>query len=77
MLDHILSHEGQVAFGKGGLTPYRADVKDDEVPRYTYSKVAKEAGGEQNLVIVDYDQEILAKGADFQAKWKKVFGIGN
>ena len=76
MLDHILSHEGQVAFWKGGLTPYRPDVKDDEVPRYTFSRVAKEAGGEQNLVIVDYDQEIIAKGPEFQAKWKKVYGIG-
>ncbi|MCC7273320.1 MAG: extracellular solute-binding protein [Alphaproteobacteria bacterium] len=76
MLDHILSHEGQVAFGKGGLTPYRADVKDDEVPRYTFSRVAREAGGEQNLVIVDYDDNIVSKGPDFQARWKKVFGTG-
>lgn len=76
MLDHILSHEGQVAFGKGGLTPYRPDVKDDEVPRYTFNSVAKEAGGEKNLVIVDYDPEILTKGPDFQARWKKVFGAG-
>lgn len=74
MLDHIVSHEGQVAFGKGGLTPYRADVKEDEVPRYTFGKVAKEAGGEQNLVVVDYDPDIVTKGPEFQARWKKVFG---
>ncbi|MGE0716378.1 MAG: ABC transporter substrate-binding protein [Alphaproteobacteria bacterium] len=76
MLDHILSHEGQVGFGKGGLTPYRQDVKDDEVPRYTFSRVAKEAGGEQNLVIVEYDDDMLAKGPEFQARWKKVFSGG-
>jgi ABC-type glycerol-3-phosphate transport system substrate-binding protein len=55
MLDFILSHDGQVAFGKGGLTPYRPDVKPSEVPRYTYSSVVQQTGGENNVILVNYD----------------------
>ena len=75
MLDYILSHDGQVGFGKGGLTPYREDVKDNEVPRPTYQGVVKQVGGEQNVVRVEYDDEGMTKGPEFQARWKKLFGI--
>ena len=75
MLDYILSHDGQVGFGKGGLTPYRPDVKPDEVPRFTFQSIAKELGGEDKLVIVKYDDEILTKGPEFQARWRKAFGL--
>jgi iron(III) transport system substrate-binding protein len=75
MLDYILSHEGQVGFGKGGLTPYRPDVEAKEVPRFTFQSVAKEAGGEDKLVIVEYDPEMVSKGPEFQAHWKKAFGL--
>ena len=50
MLDYILSHDGQVGFGKGGLTPYRPDVQASEVPRATYDGVVKEVGGEDKVV---------------------------
>lgn len=75
MLDYILSHEGQVGFGKGGLTPYRQDVQANEVPRPTYDAVVKQVGGEDKVVRVEYDDEVLAKGPEFQARWKKVFGL--
>ena len=74
MLDFILSHDGQVAFGKGGLTPYRPDVKADEVPRATYDGIVKEVGGEDNVVRVEYENDILTQGPAFQERWKKVFG---
>jgi iron(III) transport system substrate-binding protein len=75
MLDYILSHEGQVGFGKGGLTPYRADVKKEEVPRATYQMIAQELGGEDKLVIVEYDDEMMTKGPELQARWKKAFNL--
>jgi iron(III) transport system substrate-binding protein len=75
MLDYILSHDGQVGFGKGGLTPYRPDVKKDEVPRFTYQSIAEQLGGEDKLVLVEYDDDILTKGAEFQARWKKAFNV--
>ena len=75
MLDYILSHDGQVGFGKGGLTPYRSDVQASEVPRPTYDGVVKLVGGDDKVVRVEYDDEVAAKGAEFQAKWKKLFGM--
>jgi iron(III) transport system substrate-binding protein len=75
MLDYILSHEGQVGFGKGGLTPYREDVQASEVPRATYAGVVKAVGGEQNVVRVEYDDDVMTKGQAFQERWKKTFGM--
>ncbi len=75
MLDYIVSHDGQVAFGKGGLTPYREDVQASEVPRATYAGVVKAVGGEQNVVRVEYDDEIMTQGQALQERWKKTFGM--
>jgi iron(III) transport system substrate-binding protein len=75
MLDYVLSHEGQVGFGKGGLTPYRPDVQTTEVPRSTYQSIVKELGGEDKIVLVDYDDQMLVKAPEFQARWKKAFGL--
>lgn len=75
MLDYILSHDGQVGFGKGGLTPYRGDVQANEVPRATYDGVVKAVGGENNVVRVEYDEEVVKNGPEFQARWKKLFGM--
>ncbi len=75
MLDYILSHDGQVGFGKGGLTPYRADVQASEVPRATYDAIVKQVGGEDKAVLVEYDQDMLTNGPAMQARWKKAFGM--
>lgn len=73
LLDFILSHAGQVAFGKGGLTPYRPDVKKEEVPYQTYGSIAEAVGGEKNMVLISYDPEMLEKRDAFLAKWRKTF----
>lgn len=75
MLDYILSHDGQVGFGKGGLTPYRSDVQASEVPRATYDAIVKQLGGEDKAVLVEYDQDMLTNGPAMQARWKKAFGM--
>jgi iron(III) transport system substrate-binding protein len=75
MLDYILSHDGQVGFGKGGLTPYRSDVQANEVPRPTYDGVVQAVGGEDKVVRVEYDDDVMTKGQAFQERWKKLFGM--
>jgi iron(III) transport system substrate-binding protein len=74
MLDYILSHDGQVGFGKGGLTPYRSDVQASEVPRFTLDSIIKKLGGEDKIVRLEYDERTLKEGPDFQVRWKKSFG---
>lgn len=73
MLDFVLSHAGQVAFGQGALTPYRPDVKPEEVPFQTYGSVLEAVGGEKNIVLISYDKEMSAQRAEFIARWKKAF----
>ena len=75
MLDYVLSHNGQVGFGKGGLTPYRSDVQASEVPRATYDGIVKQLGGEDKTVRVEYDQNMVLNGQALQARWKKAFGM--
>lgn len=74
MLDYILSHEGQIAVGKGGLTPYRPDVTQQEVPYYSYSRIADEIG-EENIVHVDYDPESYGQYDAFLARWQKAYRL--
>ncbi len=75
MLDYILSHDGQVGFGKGGLTPYRPDVQANEVPRATFGGIVKQLGGEDKAVLVEYDPNMVQNGQQLQARWKKAFGM--
>jgi iron(III) transport system substrate-binding protein len=72
MLDFILSHDGQAAFGRGGLTPYREDVKKAEVAYYTYDSIKTEIG-EDHILLINHDPA-LVKGLDKQiARWKQAF----
>ena len=52
MVHFIVSHYGQAAFGRGGLTPYRSDVRKEEVANFTLTSIAEAVGGEQNLMII-------------------------
>ncbi|HUP27731.1 MAG TPA: ABC transporter substrate-binding protein [Chloroflexia bacterium] len=71
LLDYILSPEGQVAFAKGGLTAYRADVAD-KAPLHL-SLVSKAVGGDDKLIYAHPDAELAdpAKHDEFLARWKK------
>ena len=73
LLDYILSHEGQVNAGKGGMTPYRPDVADSEVPHETYSKISTAVGGEQNMVRIGYDPRLLTDYEAFNKRWADIF----
>jgi len=73
LLDFLLSRNGQLAMAAGGLTPYRSDVKKEEVPNYTYDTIAAEVGGEKNVVLVNYDPEMLKQRQQFLERWKQAF----
>lgn len=72
MLDFILSHDGQAAFGRGGLTPYRSDVKPEEVAFFTYDSI-KEKVGEENLLLITYDPEKLKEYPALIEHFKKAY----
>ena len=72
MLDFILSHDGQVAWGEGGLTPYRPDLTADECPR-TFQSIAQAIGGEDKMVLVNYDENAAAGRDAFVERWNKAF----
>jgi len=72
MIDFIVSHDGQAAFGRGGLTPYRSDVKKEEVANFTLSSIAEAVGGEQNLMILGFDPELRKRADEFPARWKQM-----
>jgi len=73
LLDFMLSHDGQVAWGAGGLTPYRADVTAEECPR-TFYTIAEEIGGEDKMVLINYDENAVAGQAAFVERWNEAFG---
>lgn len=75
MLDYVLSEEGQIALGRGGITPARPGLQPTEGIKFTYSSIVDAVGGEQNIVLVRIDPELLPKRAAFVERWKKNFGI--
>ena len=72
-LDFVLSREGQIAVGKGGLTPYRDDVAAD-VPYMTLGRIRSEIG-EQNVLLVGYDKALVSEGPAFLKRWKEAFKL--
>jgi iron(III) transport system substrate-binding protein len=73
-LEFVLSHDGQVAIGKAGLTPYRADVKKTEVPYLTYQGIV-DTIGEKNVLLILYDRALVKEEESFLERWKKVFKL--
>lgn len=71
-IDFIVSHDGQVAVGKGGLTPYRGDVKKEEVTFLTYNMI-REQIGEKNMVMVDYNPKMVDDTKRFTDSWVQAF----
>lgn len=72
MLDYMISLDGQVAFGHGGLVPYRPGVENSDVPR-SYQSIVAEVG-EENIVLIDYDENSAPNAQAFKDRWDRVFG---
>jgi len=75
MLDFILSEDGQKAVGAGKLTPYRPGVELEGDNAYSLDEVIKAIGGEDKMILIDYDRKMLADHAGFIARWAKAFAM--
>ncbi|HEY0685104.1 MAG TPA: ABC transporter substrate-binding protein [Steroidobacter sp.] len=73
-VDFALSREGQIAVGKGGLTPYRPDVPKSAVPFLTFDSV-RDTVGEANVILVGYDRTMLQEQNQFLSQWKASYGL--
>jgi iron(III) transport system substrate-binding protein len=73
LVDFILSQEGQLAWAKGGLTPYRQDIATQATIHL--DKFSAEVGA-QNLIPFSFDPDLAdtTKAEDFRAKLKKALG---
>lgn len=73
LVDFILSQEGQLAWAKGGLTPYRQDIASQAAIHL--DKFSADVGA-QNLIPFSFDPDLAdsAKAEDFRAKLKKALG---
>ncbi|ODP34737.1 hypothetical protein A9762_14110 [Pandoraea sp. ISTKB] len=75
VMNWLLSHDGQVNIAKGGLVPYRSDVKPAEVPVITYSQILEQLGP-KNVIQIGYSPDMLREQAGFVAKWQATFNAG-
>ncbi|HEY0938883.1 MAG TPA: extracellular solute-binding protein [Steroidobacter sp.] len=73
LLDFILSHEGQVAAARGGMTPYREDVLDSEVPFFTYRKLKAHLGAPRNTILTTYHPGLIEEREAFLDRWDGLF----
>ncbi len=72
-LDFALSHAGQVAVGQGGMTPYRDDVKKEEIKFFTYKEIV-DAVGQENIIVAGPTKKQIEIEAEFVADWKRRLG---
>ena len=74
-LDLMLSQPGQIGLAKGGRTPFRPDVTPAQVDgAYTYKSVI-DAIGEQNVIPVDYDPNMVKDHEAFMKRWMKAYNL--
>lgn len=71
-VDFVISREGQLAAARGGMTPYRADVKPDEVPFLTFDEIGKRIG-EKNVLLIRYDEKMVDDMKPFTDKWRAAY----
>jgi iron(III) transport system substrate-binding protein len=72
MMNFLLSRDGQIALAQNGLTPYRDDISNDDVPYYSLTAI-REQVGEDNILIIKYDPELMANREAFSQKWSGAF----
>lgn len=72
-LDFILSEKGQAAIAAGKLTPYRQGFVAQGDLSYSLDEVADAVGGKENLLIINYDSEMIDGNAAFSARWGAAF----
>jgi iron(III) transport system substrate-binding protein len=71
-IDFVVSHEGQLAAARGGMTPYRPDVKKNEVPFLTFDAI-REKVGDKNLILIKYDEKMVDDMKRFTDRWRAAY----
>lgn len=71
-LDFVVSRDGQLAAARGGMTPYRPDVRPDEVPFLTYDAIRNRIG-EKNVLLIKYDEQMVADMKQFTERWHAAY----
>jgi iron(III) transport system substrate-binding protein len=71
-VDFVISREGQLAAARGGMTPYRTDVKPDEVPFLTFDEIGKRIG-DRNVLLIRYDEKMVDDMKAFTDKWRAAY----
>ncbi|MCX8999418.1 extracellular solute-binding protein [Rhizobiaceae bacterium BDR2-2] len=73
LLDFILSPEGQIAVSEAGFMPYREGLPADQL-RFDSLEQLKERIGEQNIITINYDPDMLTGFDAFTKRWAKAMG---
>ena len=71
-IDFVVSRPGQLAAARGGMTPYRSDVRPDEVPFLTFDAI-RERVGEKNVLLIKYDEKMVADMKAFTDAWRAAY----
>jgi iron(III) transport system substrate-binding protein len=71
-VDFVISREGQLAAARGGMTPYHSDLRTDEVPFLTFDAI-RERIGEKNVLLIKYDERMVADMKAFNDKWRAAY----
>ena len=71
-VDFVVSREGQLAAARGGMTPYRSDVKASEVPFLTYDEIRKRVG-DKNVILIKYDEKMVDEMKAFTDRWRATY----
>ncbi|SMF56695.1 iron(III) transport system substrate-binding protein [Xaviernesmea oryzae] len=73
ILDLLLSRDGQIAFAKGGQSPYRLDIKPADVPFPSYNAIAA-AVGEENIILITPKKFLIDEQKEFMKRWNSAIG---
>lgn len=73
MLDYILSEEGQIAVSQAGFTPYREGLPVDQL-RFGSLETLGEEIGEEDIILINYDRDMLDNFDAFAARWAQAMG---
>ncbi|WP_299428017.1 ABC transporter substrate-binding protein [uncultured Shimia sp.] len=74
-LDFVLSEEGQYAVADGKLTAYRPGVKPESETSYSLDEVIEAIGGEENMIFIDYDDDMVKNFEAFNDRWGQAFNM--
>lgn len=73
ILDLLLSREGQIAFAQGGQTPYRSDIRPEDVPYSSYAGMIA-AVGEDHIIPILPNPSLNEGREAFLEVWGKALG---